>query len=355
MRLLSAPLRMGIFITHKCNLTCKHCSAFPTREYKDEFNTSEWINFFDVISNLKIFEVDISGGEPFVRNDILTLLEYLNKKRIPIRINTNGTLIDKEIAQKISKLNMIKNIQVSLEGSNSEINDKIRGNGSFEKALIGIKNLKKYYKNFLTTFVTVTKYNYNDLENIVKLCKKLKLNSINFSYMVPVGNAIKNSEEIALSIKENVELIQKIGTLYEKYGGIVTGSLLQAYHINKKLELKSNEIDENAKANYFSGCNTTLNYCNITATGDVIPCDRLWDIKAGNIRERDFQDIWINSDVFNNFRKRFSMTLNEIPECKICKYKSICNGGCIASFYYLTGSTIGFDPLSCYKVLKGEK
>ncbi len=85
------------------------------------------------MSDNKVFQFSIGGGEPFVREDFMDLLDYAHEKGIVTCVSTNGTMINDEIARRLD--HKLVYIQVSLDGASPESNDAIRGEGSFRKAL----------------------------------------------------------------------------------------------------------------------------------------------------------------------------------------------------------------------------
>jgi MoaA/NifB/PqqE/SkfB family radical SAM enzyme len=133
-------------VTTACNLRCKHCLYYSNPELfktDENFNTEEILEQARLTEELNIISFSISGGEPFLFDGIFKLLEYLSSRNVFIDIKTNATLITSETANKLSEILNTKQttIQISLESATKTINDKIRGKGSFEKTLEGIKRL----------------------------------------------------------------------------------------------------------------------------------------------------------------------------------------------------------------------
>ncbi|KKR67774.1 MAG: Radical SAM domain protein, partial [Microgenomates group bacterium GW2011_GWA2_40_6] len=125
MKTLSAPINIVFGITSQCNLNCKHCLAADSRNYKD-LTTDEIKKIIREMGKLKVFGVNIFGGEPLIRPDFFTILEELSKERIKPFLNTNATLITKDIAKRLARYPALKCL-IGLDGSRAEVHDALRG------------------------------------------------------------------------------------------------------------------------------------------------------------------------------------------------------------------------------------
>ncbi|MGB9760326.1 MAG: SPASM domain-containing protein [Thermoproteota archaeon] len=90
-------------------------------------------------------------------------------------------------------------------------------------------------------------------------------------------------------------------------------------------------------------CNVGRSSCTILPNGDIIPCDRL-RIKIGNIKKQKIEKIWSGSTVLKKIR---ALSLDSLDECKDCKYKFICRGGCRGRAYSQRGSLYAADFFAC--------
>ncbi|HUH65561.1 MAG TPA: radical SAM protein [Syntrophales bacterium] len=351
---MSAPLDVFIAVTNRCNLACKHCNVYPTRHSTCDLTTAEWIKFIRRLAELKVFTLWISGGEPFMRDDIFSILDEIEKHHFHYGLNTNATLIDESGSQRISTLKKLYSIVVSLDGSNADIHEAQRGKGSFDRTIRGIETLLKYSKH-VSTYTTVTRNNCHDIENIVILGKELGLAAVKFNELLPLGNAVCHLPNLTLSNSQRRAVTNETERLRDIYGGFVIGTILEMGSFFRKFAELDNTNNKYADVvNGLFGCGGGSKKCTIRPDGWVVPCDRLWDLKAGHILETDFQEIWNSSPVFADMRKRASVSLDAIDGCDGCGYKSLCIGGCPAVSYELTGSVFKVDPMSCYKIYKGN-
>lgn len=346
---LSAPITVFLNITNQCNLMCTYCSANATPSYKDDLTPTELLSLINTLSRAKVFRIVVTGGEPFIRGDIFDILKRLSESHV-VSINSNGTLINEAIAQKLSELR-IRKIAISLDGSSEEINSRTRGRESFAKAMQGIKNLLK--KDIMPTIVfTPTKYNYGDLPNVVNLMKSMGLKAIAINKLLPIGRCESNYRSLSMLKDDQVEFIKILKELKKKRNDVtINEQILHWYTMPERLA----NITRNSNKNLVCPqkllpCSAAKDQCAVTADGWVIPCNNFCDIKCGNIRNQNFLDIWKNSPKMNEVRNLANISLAEIPICSNCKFNVVCAGGCRADAYNFYGDLKAPDPHCPYHV-----
>lgn len=342
MKTLSAPLNICFGITNQCNLNCKHCLASNTRNNKD-LTTAELLDIISQIKEIKVFNVSIFGGEPLMREDFFVILEALVKLRINLSLNTNGTLVTKDVARRLSKY-AIKNYTVSLDGSCAEVQDPFRGKGSFEKNISGIRNLIEEKCSVLIS-TTVTRFNYRDVENIALLSKTLGVNKVRFNDVVYIGNAACYHDSLVMTVTEKFELIDKVRKLRARLGSFVTGSIPQTCDIIDEIRRGSRET----LPLEIHSCGAATKKCAIRPDGQVVPCEILWDLTAGDIRTQSLYDIWHYSPVMKAFRETIEIKEEEVLECKDCDYLRLCYKGHRCQPYYYPGAKFEHKELYCWR------
>ena len=343
MKTLSAPLSICLGITNKCNLNCRHCLASSTRDNRD-LTTEELLGIIKQIIELKIFNVSLFGGEPLLREDFFIIVEALNKPWISLSLNTNGTLITKELVKKLAN-SPIKTYTVSLDGASSKVQDPFRGEGSFKKNIEGIKNLIEQRCSVLIS-TTVTRYNYRDVENIVLLGKNIGANRVRFNEVMYIGNAACYHKSLIMTPKEKFELLDRLRDLKSRFSNFITGSLVQVLDIMDEIEQNKHNLDFPLN---IPGCGAATTKCAIRPDGLVVPCENLWDIIAGDLRNASLYDIWHNSSVMKEFRQPLEIEKEEIPECNKCRYLRLCYKGHRCIPYYLPGNKFERKELYCWQ------
>jgi len=353
--ILKAPTSLFLAITGKCNLNCKHCNVgdHQNRNYF-ELSTEQWLNFFSEMERLKIFRCRISGGEPFMRKDFFDLLDDLQKRNIWVDINTNGILITEEKAKRLSRYKYIGNIMVSLDGSNPETYESIRGKGTFQHAMRGIKYLSRYNGRRVSFYCSLGRTNVHDMENMIIFVNQLPVSGIKFNFIMPGGNANQYLRYLSLTDEERRKTSFKLFELSEKYNKI-SGTVLDTYEMFKDFEKKFNKYGKPFPPPApVRGCNTVRTEVTVRFEGNVTPCDRLSHMVCGNILQQPLEDIWLNSPVLNDFRKRMEMNLDRLQGCENCEYNFMCTGGCPAIPDSVGKGIYCYDPMSCFKVYNLE-
>jgi SynChlorMet cassette radical SAM/SPASM protein ScmE len=321
-------------LTYKCNLKCDFClNDASNKADKDELGTAEWLKFFERLRELRVFNISFSGGEIFLRDDLFVLLGKLRENRMHrISLLTNGTLITKETASRLSRLN-IKNIAISLDGLENR-HDQVRGRGSFRKTTAGIQHLLNDGIYPQVSFTPI-RSNYEDLGPLIDFSASLGIRAIQVNTLSPEGRCLNIYEDIVLEYPDQVKaVLDVIEEKKKKYPGLTIHCELGFhYHLPESYEyLKKNPGNYKIK-NLKDGCGAASTSCVITPIGDMVPCEGFLDFKGGSIKERDLLEIWEDSENFKRIRELSKTSMDQVPYCKDCKYIYLCDGGCRASAY----------------------
>ena len=162
----------------KCNFRCEHCYHADYTS-ANELNLDELILVADKIdSTLRKWNKDgtlsITGGEPFMVVDkLFPLLKHINSLETISHFDllTNGSLLDEAAISELKEFRKLRRVQVSLEAGDENLNDRIRGKGSFEKTLSAIRLLKE--NDFqAAVMMTISHMNKNEIEPLIELLKK---------------------------------------------------------------------------------------------------------------------------------------------------------------------------------------
>ena len=328
-------LIMQWHITGRCNKRCSHC--YMDDYEMDIFNTNELIKIgYEYISLLKEYnkrnnqkikgQINITGGEPFIRNDIWNLLDFIKEhnKLIDFSILSNGSLLNEDLVKKLKSYSP-RSVQISLDGTKNT-HDRIRGTGSYDEVITAVNLLHKYNIKTLISF-TANNNNYKEFEDIVKIGRKHKVYKVWTDRMVPIGNGHNNMID-TLSKENVIEYVNIIRREKEK-----TINRLCRIEIGGERSLQF----LNGKSDCYR-CSAGDGLIIVLENGDVLPCRRL-PIVAGNIRDEDgsiingkLKDIYFNSKVFEDLRNF------KIPPigCEKCYFLNLCNGGakCISYGVY---------------------
>lgn len=321
-------------ITNKCNLKCVHCySNSKNKSYKNELSTLEAKK---VISDLAFFKTPFilfSGGEPLLRHDIFTLASYAKKLGLKFVLSTNGTLIDKKTARKIKKLNF-SYVGISLDGI-GEINDVFRGKkGAFKKIVQAFKNcIEIGQKTGLR--LTLTKQNFKQLPKIFDFIEENNIPRACFYHLVPSGRGRQILKDILTPNQTRlaIDIILKrardfaVRGIYKEI--LTVDNHADGPYIYLKLKHEKSPdaektlrfLEDNGGGLYSSGVGIGC----IDHKGDVHP-DQFWqNYTLGNVKEKKFSEIWVDTT-----DKLMAGMKNRIPllkgRCAQCKWINMCGG-----------------------------
>ena len=313
-------------VTEKCNLHCKHCYQNGTQSGEmtySEINqitaeVSEMLHDWSEEYGIRFSPgFNVTGGEPFLRQDIFKILENMKSRGFEINLLSNGTIIDKRMAGMLSEIG-IDGVQVSIEGPEI-INDGIRGKGSFALALKGVNSLlDKGLK--VTLNVTLSNLNHDYIDELILLASKTGVQRLGFSRLVPSGRGGQLLGEM-LSANRIKEIYD--GLLNNKISGleIVTGDPLAS-----RGDLKT---DVNKGCTAFGGCAAGLSGLTFQPDGTINPCRRL-NIPIGNIRKDSLREVWANSEVLCRLRDKGQYNGN----CSNCSRWASCRGCRAVAYAY---------------------
>jgi AdoMet-dependent heme synthase len=318
-------------VTKRCNLYCKHCYRDSSSEYfEGELSTDEGKKLITEIARAGFKILILSGGEPLIRKDIFELISHAQKEKLVPVLGTNGTLIDRQMAIKLKKSGL-KGAGISIDFLDSKRHDEFRAvEGSFAKTIEGIKNcIEQDIKVQINT--TVTNHNKNEILAITDFVKELGAKAHHPFFLVEVGRGKKMKKDSL----EDAEYLKMINDILIKNSEIdiemkpTCGPQFLSLAKRKGIDMR-----------FTRGCLAGTSYCCILPDGDVHICPYL-PVKAGNVKEEEFDLIWKESDIFNRLRDYSQYEGN----CKDCRDIAIC-GGCRARAYSETGNFMSEDPVS---------
>ncbi len=317
-----------------CNLRCVHCyTDSDNKKYPGELTTDEGLSLIDDLSTFNIPTLLFSGGEPLMRQDLFTLIEKATSKNIRPVISTNGTLIDRDTAQRIKDAGIVY-VGISLDGM-EEVNDKFRGKkGAFKRAMQGFENCKAVGQR-VGLRLTLTRRNYQDLHQTFDFIEANGIDRACFYHLVYSGRG-KDMFKDDLTHKESRHAMDIITERTEDFfrRGLDINILTVDDHADGVyLYLKAKEKDpEKAKEirkllswNGGAANSSGVGIANIDFFGNV-HADQFWqDYTFGNIKERSFGDIWLDeSDKLMHGLKHKADYLK--GRCRLCQFQDMCTG-----------------------------
>lgn len=351
-RLMNSPRVVDIDITSRCNLRCLYCFHLTSpADTRSELRADQWDAFLEECGDASVMSVTIGGGEPFIREDLPDIIASVVKNRMRFSILSNGGLITPDIASYIRSTGRCDYVQISVDGSTPAVHDRLRGRGSFDGAIRGIRTLQQAGVP-VTSRVTIHRYNLTDLDNIARLLlDDLGIASISTNSVGHLGRAREFESEVQLSPAEMCDAMERILILAQQYEGRITAqagplSLAQAY---QEMEDARQEGREILGRGYLTGCGCMWQKISVRPDGMYVPCGMLSHITIGDIATDSLLDIWQNHPDLQELRRRYQIPLSQFPECAACEYRMTCTGNCPAGAYTRTGEINVPSPEGCLK------
>ncbi|MFQ5883962.1 MAG: radical SAM protein [Thermoplasmata archaeon] len=320
-------------VTNKCNLFCEHCYREAGRESENELSTQEGLSLLDEIAKAGFKLMVFSGGEPFMREDILELTRHAASIGLRPVYGSNGTLLTLDMAKSIKKAGGAS-VAISLHMMDSERMDEFCGlPNTFEKSIQAMKNCAEAGLAFQVN-TTVFDRNIEEIEQICELAKKIGAKSHHVLFLVPTGRA-ENIEDETLREVRYERLIRKLLKKRKEMDFEIKPTCApQFMRIAEQLHMDMNK--------YSRGCLAGISYCSIIPNGDVWPCPYL-PLRVGNVRETPFSEMWMKNPIFRRLR-----TMEYSGQCGRCEFAQTC-GGCRARAYFYFDDYMAHEPWCSYK------
>lgn len=339
--------------TRTCNLNCIHCYAgSENKKYEGELNHEEAKKFIRDLADFNVPVLLFSGGEPLIRDDILELARYAVSLGIRATFSTNGTLIDRKLAQELKNIG-VGYVGISLDGIGDN-NDKFRGKkGAFEAALRGIENCLAVGQKVGLRF-TINRHNYKDLEDIFRLIEEYKIPRICFYHLVYSGRGSEMIKEDISHEETRAALDLIMEKTWDFHSRGINKEILtvdnhaDGVYIYLKLKEKDPERAEQVlKLLKLNGGNRSgIAIGEVDWHGNVHPDQFTQNYTFGNVKERPFSEIWtdLSHPILAGLKNRKPLLQGR---CKKCQWLDICNGNFRARAEAVTGNFWESDP-ACY-------
>ncbi|MET7704401.1 mycofactocin radical SAM maturase, partial [Streptomyces sp. NPDC005485] len=327
---LDAPICLTWELTYACNLACVHCLSSSGRRDPRELSTAECKAVIDELERMQVFYVNIGGGEPTVRPDFWELVEYATAHHVGVKFSTNGVRITPERARWLAASDYV-DVQISLDGASAEVNDAVRGPGSYDTAMTAIGHLAEAGMRDFKLSVVVTRHNAGQLDDFRAIADAHGA-QLRLTRLRPSGRGADVWDELHPTAEQQRTLYE---WLLEHGENVLTGDSF--FHLNA--------LGPQALAG-LNLCGAGRVVCLIDPVGDVYACPfAIHDtFLAGNVRAPGgFTTVWRESQLFAELRSPQSG-----GACASCSAYDACRGGCMAAKFFTGLPLDGPDP-ECVK------
>ena len=309
----SAPYRMDLALTYRCNNNCSHCYNARSRNFP-EIKTKDWFTILDRLWELKIPHIVFTGGEPTLREDLPELIKHAEGNGQITGLNTNGRrLSDPEYLQTLIAAGL-DHVQITLESHIPEIHDRMVAHaGAWDETVLGIRNAVNS-RLFVMTNSTMLSINRAYIPDTLRYLGELGVPTIGLNALIKsgkgktVGTGLNEADlqpllSTARTITEanHQRLIWYTPTEYCNFDPVLAGFGVK-------------------------GCTAALYNMCLEPDGSVLPCQSYYQ-PVGNLLTDDWNSIW-NHKLCQVLRER-----KALPEkCSDCLIRNECGGGCPLTF-----------------------
>lgn len=301
-----------LHLTKECNLSCGYCSYNAGENDIKELPISKIKSIIRRLCINKVKQLVFAGGEPLCSKNFSEIVKYARNFLPETCIVTNGTLINSENAELITKY--IDKVQISLDSGIREDHDLIRGEGSFDKTINGIKLLKQSGHKHIRIVPTTTRINIDNIEAIVRTVKELDV-MLDIKFFLPIGRGSCNQDKFSITNEERTEVYKRIWRECKRIGY----DQYSIKHFN------------DAYVTIKTSCGICQKKICIDVNGDIYPCAFLLeqDYKIGNIFDRVSITDTIKANRIG--RELALRDVDSMEGCKECEVRYFCGGGCLAA------------------------
>jgi radical SAM protein with 4Fe4S-binding SPASM domain len=338
-------------LTYRCNLACEHCyldaggtPLVGTENFSDrsELGTEEC---YRVIDEIAAFAPEcltiLTGGEPLLRRDILSIVRRAAERGLWVVVGTNGVRISENVAAHLAEAGA-RGLSLSLDALDPDRHDRFRRvRGAWQNTVDGAQILNRTGLPFIVQ-TTAGAHNLNELEAIAELaCERLAAKVWNLYFLVPTGRGQFVSD---MTAAEYDEVLASLYRIQRKYTGRMLVNAKCAPHYIKTVLAQGDAEDRvRTYSGGAGGCPAGTHYMGIRPNGDVTPCPYL-PVFAGSLRSASLTELWNTSDLFTGIRRRAALG----GRCGECEMNAQC-GGCRARAFGMTGDLMAEDPLCTHR------
>jgi mycofactocin radical SAM maturase len=326
---LDAPICLTWELTYACNLACTHCLSSSGRRDPRELTTEECKGLIDTFERMQVFYVNIGGGEPTVRGDFWELVDYATDHHVGVKFSTNGVKITPAVAARLAGSDYV-DVQISIDGATAEVNDAVRGPGSYATAIRAMEHLAAAGMRGFKISVVMTRHNIEQLDAFKAIADRYDA-QLRITRLRPAGRGAAVWQDLHPLPAQQRELYDWLLAHGEN---VLTGDSF--FHLG-------------AYGDALPGlnlCGAGRVVCLVDPVGDVYACPFAIheQFLAGSVRDAGgFEAVWRDSPLFAELRS---------PQtggaCTRCSAYDACRGGCMAAKFFTGLPLDGPDP-ECVK------
>jgi pyrroloquinoline quinone biosynthesis protein E len=322
------PYTLVAELTYRCPLRCVYCSnPRDWAQHADALGTDDWLRVFREAEALGVVQLNLTGGEPLLRDDLEQLVEGARGLDLYTNLITSGIPLTRERLAELKRRGL-DNVQVSIQDVTAAGSERIAGHRSFERKL----EVARWVKSLglpLTVNVVLHRENLDRVGEVIALAESLAADRLELANTQYLGWALAN-RRMLLPTREQLDAAREVARQARR-------------RLRGRMEVLFVTPDYYADRPKACMDGWGRRFLVVSPDGLVLPCHAahtLPGLTFDNARERPLAEIWQDSAGFRAFRGEAWM-----PEpCRSCERRTLDFGGCRCQAYHLTGDATATDP-----------
>ena len=305
----SRPLSVYWGISSDCNFRCRYCYAncggITNSKIKSYLSVNEYRSIIDKIKDFGFVEIVFTGGEPLLNTDVFEMANYAKEKGLSCGLLTNGSLVKN---YNVEQFKIFDYVKISLDSTEKEVNDQLRGRGSYNKIIDAIRMLRNNDIN-VDIGTVITKYNKDNLEALITyLHSEFDIKVHTIANHIPLGRG--SNSELSCSFEEVKKCDEVILKTKWKLSQNGLYSIIQDFFFPNGRKVS---------------CGMGMSEIYVNEKGDVYPCRMTYDAQyyLGNLLRENLETILSRVKKITN-----DLHVDKLEGCKECDFRYLCGGGC---------------------------
>ncbi|HEY2459757.1 MAG TPA: pyrroloquinoline quinone biosynthesis protein PqqE [Candidatus Acidoferrum sp.] len=334
----SNPLALIAELTHRCPLHCVYCSnPLELQSRQNELPTEIWSRVFQQAAAAGVLQVDLTGGEPLARPDILDVIKSARAAGLYVNLITSGLPLDESKLDQLIAAGL-DHLQLSFQSASEEIAAEISGTKSHAQKLYVLHWLKSRRVAVTLNFV-IHRRNIHEIPAMLAIAESSSATRIEFAHVQYYGWAFANRENLLPSRAQLDHSLEMLKSAEERLRGKI------------RVEYVVPDYYARFPKACMGGWGRKLML--ITPNGEALPCHAAKIIPGlafDNVQHHTLQEIWNHSAAFQKFRGEDWMQ----PPCKFCDRRDRDFGGCRCQAMLLANDPAATDPVCSLSPLRPQ-
>jgi pyrroloquinoline quinone biosynthesis protein E len=322
------PYTLIAELTHRCPLHCAYCSnPIDLLKYRDEIDTNTWLRVFREAEALGVVQLNLTGGEPLLRNDLESLIEEAGKLGFYTNLITSGVPLTRQRLVHLRDAGL-NSVQVSFQSVDEAVAERMCGQPALHQKLT-VAEWVKALDLPLTINTVLHRENLHEVAEIITMAERIGADRLELANVQYLGWALRNRQAL-LPTREQLR-----------------GARLVAREAKERLAGMMEVLF--VMPDYYAEFPKTCmggwgqKFLLVAPNGLVLPCHLAHTISGmqfDSVEHYSLEEIWFMSPGFNQFRGETWMA----DPCRTCERRHIDFGGCRCQAFHLTGQAGTTDP-----------